>query len=275
MRTNSILIAGLELSLELGNMSLDKIVIILIIIYGGSFLKWPKYVYTVKMITSGAAIEDKVVTVTFPFHFSINVDDPTISLSGSLRRLSTAFGTEDYCGFIEYKYQLGPFPVMSLFLGNFTDTGAIIWHCNPLVMKLEYSEKLKSLPWLLMFRALIQYKESSYQYRKSHCGHKMVIRSSYFHNGISYTGKMTSLYWIRALVPYVVSTLAALWLTLSDREAFLFSEGEFQVPGPSQWWEMVEKATIYYHKISGVRGTKSQNLNNYCLFLQLSWPNPM
>ena len=36
-----------------------------------------------------------------------------------------------------------------------------------------------------------------YQYRKSHCGDKMVIRSSYLHNGISYTGKVTSLYWIR------------------------------------------------------------------------------
>ena len=38
----------------------------------------------------------------------------------------------------------------------------------------------------------------SYQYRKSHCGDKTVVRSSYLHNGISYTGKMTSLNWIRA-----------------------------------------------------------------------------
>ena len=40
----------------------------------------------------------------------------------------------------------------------------------------------------------------SYQYRKSHCGDKTVVRSSYLHNGIPYTGKMTSLYWIRALL---------------------------------------------------------------------------
>ena len=40
---------------------------------------------------------------------------------------------------------------------------------------------------------------SSYRYRKSHCGDKTVVRSSYLHNGISYTGKMTSFYWIRAL----------------------------------------------------------------------------
>ena len=38
-------------------------------------------------------------------------------------------------------------------------------------------------------------KMSSYQYRKSHCGDKTIVRSSYLHNGISYTGKMTSLYW--------------------------------------------------------------------------------
>ena len=42
-------------------------------------------------------------------------------------------------------------------------------------------------------------KISPYQYRKSHCGDKTVIRSSYLRNGISYTGKKSSLYWIRAL----------------------------------------------------------------------------
>ena len=43
-------------------------------------------------------------------------------------------------------------------------------------------------------------KMSSYQYRKSHCGDKTILRPSYLHNGISYTGKTTSLYWIRPLV---------------------------------------------------------------------------
>ena len=43
-------------------------------------------------------------------------------------------------------------------------------------------------------------KMTSYRYKKSHCGDKTVVRSSYLHNGISYTGKMTSLYWIRALL---------------------------------------------------------------------------
>ena len=43
-------------------------------------------------------------------------------------------------------------------------------------------------------------KMSSYQYRKSHYGDKTILRPSYLHNGISYTGKMISLYWIRALI---------------------------------------------------------------------------
>ena len=46
---------------------------------------------------------------------------------------------------------------------------------------------------------------SSYQYSKSHCGDKTVVRSSYLHNGISYTGKMSSLYWIRALDHWTAS----------------------------------------------------------------------
>ena len=46
-------------------------------------------------------------------------------------------------------------------------------------------------------------KMSSYQYRKSHCGDKTVVRSSYLHNGTSYTGKMSSLYWIGALFNYI------------------------------------------------------------------------
>ena len=43
-------------------------------------------------------------------------------------------------------------------------------------------------------------KMSSYQYRKSHCGDKTILRPSYLHNGISYTGKTLSLYWIGAQV---------------------------------------------------------------------------
>ena len=55
--------------------------------------------------------------------------------------------------------------------------------------------------WLLVTNAKspgprFNIKMISYQYRKSHCGDKMILRPSYLHNGISYTGKTTSLYWI-------------------------------------------------------------------------------
>ena len=43
-------------------------------------------------------------------------------------------------------------------------------------------------------------KMSSYRYRKSHCGNKTILRPSYLHNGISYTSKTTSLYWIGPLM---------------------------------------------------------------------------
>ena len=47
-------------------------------------------------------------------------------------------------------------------------------------------------------RGWFNIKMPPYQYRKSHCGDKTILRPSYLHNGISYTGKMTYLYWIRA-----------------------------------------------------------------------------
>ena len=58
-------------------------------------------------------------------------------------------------------------------------------------------------------------KMSSYQYRKSHCGDKTVVRSSYLHSGISYTGKMTSLYWIRAQwIPFIKASDVEVWCFL-------------------------------------------------------------
>ena len=53
--------------------------------------------------------------------------------------------------------------------------------------------------WTTLTGGWINIKMSSYQYRKSHCGDKTILLPSYLHNGISYTGTMTSLYWIRAL----------------------------------------------------------------------------
>ena len=59
-----------------------------------------------------------------------------------------------------------------------------------------------SLIWVCGWRTgpWFNTKMSSYQYRKSHCGDKTILRPSYLHTGISYTGKTASLYWIGAQV---------------------------------------------------------------------------
>ena len=53
-------------------------------------------------------------------------------------------------------------------------------------------------------RGWFNIKMPSYQNRKSHCGDKTILRPSYLHNEISYTGKTTSLYWIRARALWVL-----------------------------------------------------------------------
>ena len=59
-------------------------------------------------------------------------------------------------------------------------------------------------------------KMTSYQYRKSHCGDRTVLRPSYLHNGISNTDKLTSLYWIRDLFTSQVMDHTLQSYTFSD-----------------------------------------------------------
>ena len=66
-------------------------------------------------------------------------------------------------------------------------------------------------------KTIVNIKMPSYQYRESHCGDKTILRSSYLHNGISYTGKMASLYWIRALTILGTSDSS---LHISDKKTF-------------------------------------------------------
>ena len=61
--------------------------------------------------------------------------------------------------------------------------------------KLQFTSYIALYTW-----SWFNIKMPSYQYRKSHCGDKTVVRSFYIHNGISFTGKMSSLYWIGALI---------------------------------------------------------------------------
>ena len=73
-------------------------------------------------------------------------------------------------------------------------------------------------------------KMSSYHYRKSHWGDKTVVRSSYLHNRISYTGKMSSLYWIGVLVVITI-VVKVRFLTLIERP----NEGDFEEQLKLRW----------------------------------------
>ena len=57
----------------------------------------------------------------------------------------------------------------------------------------------------------------SLQYRKSHCGDKTILWSSYFHSGIYFTCKVISLYWISntlcCSVQFSVPLVEYLWYT--------------------------------------------------------------
>ena len=85
--------------------------------------------------------------------------------------------------------------------------------------ELSYLSRLPILPWsclkwvlttvILTMADLYYYnhghwfsiKISSYRHRKHHHGDKTVVKSSYLHDGFSYTGKIESLYWISPLHP--------------------------------------------------------------------------
>ena len=100
---------------------------------------------------------------------------------------------------IPYNFEWGKF-IQQLQRYVFWSMGKSIWviWASDNVAQLQVYKIPKALKWRKRPGGWINIKMSSYQYRKSHCGDKTILRPSYLHNGISYTGKMTSLYWIRA-----------------------------------------------------------------------------
>ena len=70
-------------------------------------------------------------------------------------------------------------------------------------------------------------KMPSYQYGKSHCGDKTVVRSSYLHNGISYTGKTTSLYWIGTLI---LNWVPDTWLKIGQQDSSSSNDHQCDLP---------------------------------------------
>ena len=125
----------------------------------------------------------------------------------------------------------------------------------------------QEMNWIseIIIRAPIQYKDVIEAYRKSHCGDTVVVRSSYPHNGIFYTGTMAFWYWIGALksslLLYIENAytilgtdtanlrdlIAATGLVIllkldSDRE--FFSSCDFEI-----WWMTSKnnRAPLLYH----------------------------
>ena len=100
------------------------------------------------------------------------------------------------------------------------------------------------IPWLLLSWLLVSPGPwfnimMSYQYRKSHCGDKTVIRSSYLLNGISYTSKMSSLYWVGAQV--IMSMVVSMVLHMQYEWVLVFNDERFQLPAQTQCWEIIKR----------------------------------
>ena len=115
-----------------------------------------------------------------------------------------------YAIFIENVFSI--FPRKNIFVNNLdVYTRDRVEAFESLYSFMGLGELNKSGPWFNI-------KTSSIQYRKSHCGDVTVVRLSHLHNGISYTGKMSSLYWIG---PWWVES-PCVWV---------FTRGQFWPPG--------------------------------------------
>ena len=109
---------------------------------------------------------------------------------------------------------------------------SVLWYlCE--ISSLGNLKEVPAGPWFNI-------KMSSYQYRKSHCGDKTVVRSSYLHNGISYTGKMIFLY------------------GTSPQKLAIMSAGSMGMVGST--WYCITVISLEYHSI----------LQLDCLFNSLS-----
>ena len=49
-------------------------------------------------------------------------------------------------------------------------------------------------------QGFVEYEDAILPVKEYHCGDKTILRPSYIHNRISYTGRTSRLYWARALV---------------------------------------------------------------------------
>ena len=112
----------------------------------------------------------------------------------------------------------------------------------------EEVSKIIQLIFIAANWALIQNKDESYQCRKSHCGDKTVVRSSYLHYGISYTGKMPSFYWIGALVLFKTTAIASImstWFRRCTRKILCYTV-DFWLSNDHVGWVFFSEYSLFY-----------------------------
>ena len=109
----------------------------------------------------------------------------------------------------------------------------------------------------------------SYQYRKSHCGDKMIIRSSYLHNGISYNGAMP--YQLRKShcgdKTILCSSISTMISPKPVRCHLDIEIGLWSVQTQRQLWQ----APNITSNITKDIGLRNNNLNSHWLFIMVTF----
>ena len=125
---------------------------------------------------------------------------------------------------------------------------AKLWHRHDFVVPFFFSKVMSRWPgpWFNI-------KMSSYQYRKSHCLDKTILLPSYLNNGISYTGKMTSLYWIGALED-MGQEQKSIYIHEKQKESYgadMISSTDGRTEGRTKWNQYTSLSTLLvgYNKV--------------------------
>ena len=103
----------------------------------------------------------------------------------------------------------------------------------------------------------------SFQYRKSHRGDKTILRPSYLHNGISYTGKMTSLYWIRALI----TIITVYPMQYAHSFVLLCLVSVLSLVDSPHKWPVMQSFGVFFH----VNLNKLLNKQSSCQWFEIQW----
>ena len=112
---------------------------------------------------------------------------------------------------------------------------------------------LRTGPWFNI-------KMSSCQYKNSHCGDKMILRPSCLHNGISYTGKMTSFYWISPQAPVPLTVFRSNPKFDQNLEC---SSLKYALPITMEFCTHHDSVTVWKISLWSVELISNQNITNF------------